>query len=119
MNYILDLETVTTVEEEKPTGPITIGSCSLDLLPFFLGKTEISELLPVRKTRFFSLEDCRSITNTPFLKVTATLDEALAEVENSNIINLSIESMYNLPSLMGEDMVFSMAIKLPTCEEVL
>lgn len=108
----------TVVTEPKPSGPIQVGTASIDLLPLFLGNREICELIPVKKSQFFSLEDCRSIRNTPYLQIRILCDECLVEIENSNIVNLTVESLYNLPSIMAENMFYQIAVHIPNSEDV-
>lgn len=91
----------------------------MDLLPFFLGKRDIFESLPVRKTLFFSIDDCQSIRNTPYIQVRITADEPLVDIDNSNILSLTVESLYNLPNLMVEDMVYNVAVHIPISEDVI
>lgn len=100
-------------EVSKPTGPVIIGSCCLDLLPLFEGHRHVAEVLCVRKTRFFSLLDCASVHDTPLLQVRAVVEERLCNTRNTNILNVTVESLYNIPNIMSPEMTYKIATCLP------
>lgn len=81
-----------------------------------MGKSEVIESLAVKRSHIFSIDNCASIANTPYIDVKATVDELVTSVEDSNILNLTVEAFYNVPSIMGPEMDYSIAVHVPKTE---
>lgn len=123
-----------TIQNEAPTGPLVVGMAMLDLLPIFLGiflilinstlilqfigATEFSQELYVRQVTKEFGEKAIAVADLPKLRVTITLDGPSIDVEKSCVMHISVESIFNIPSLLTPNYCYQLSIILPLNSDV-
>ncbi|KAJ9593697.1 hypothetical protein L9F63_014745, partial [Diploptera punctata] len=93
-----------------------LGQCNLDLFPLFLGELSIQENLLIQQVKQLTPQEMITWPNLPKLTVTVTIAEHIVspeQFEAMNILFITLESMYNIPTRMTENMQYSAATVFP------
>lgn len=106
----------------------SLGQATIDLVEFVRGRTELSSRLPVHPVAGSSLEAQLNTDSSLQLEIEARisveqpllLDE---EVNRTNLITISFESMYSLPdswvsAVNNKEYAYSAALPLPVNDDV-
>ncbi|KAF5302305.1 hypothetical protein FQA39_LY10344 [Lamprigera yunnana] len=98
----------------SPSEPLLVGTAHLDLIPLFLGNKCFTEsLLIYNKDKVFD-DQLVPAKIMPCLNVEVMIDEDnwLSPL-NTNILSISVESIYNVPTAMTSEMTYDLATYLP------
>ncbi|CAH1975158.1 unnamed protein product [Acanthoscelides obtectus] len=88
------------------------GICMIDFIPLFYGKTSFTEALLIKPTRKSLDHKMIPYKNHPKIIVTVSIDQEL-HFKNSNILSLTVESIYNLPELMSANQSYIVCAMIP------
>ncbi|XP_071056338.1 cilia- and flagella-associated protein 70-like isoform X1 [Onthophagus taurus] len=97
----------------KPTGPQLLGIAKLDLLPIFLGYSTFDEALCIEKSPPVFDETATSLENLLKVKVNVSLEGEPLNIDSSTILHLTVESAYNIPSLVATDFQYELCCLIP------
>lgn len=84
-----------------------------------VGTTEYSEELRVRQSKQYFNEKAIAAEDLPKLQVTVTLEGANINIENSNVFHITVESIFNIPSLIAQNYCYQLSIILPVRSNVI
>ncbi|KAG5894857.1 hypothetical protein JTB14_023706 [Gonioctena quinquepunctata] len=103
----ISIEAMDDVQES-----IIYGMCTIDFIPLFQGKTSFSESLLIRPLRKF--DDEKMIPYKAYPKITLTVSiEGDLDFVNSIFMNITLETIHNIPSTMKPEMDYRIGIMLP------
>ncbi|XP_023025464.2 cilia- and flagella-associated protein 70 [Leptinotarsa decemlineata] len=92
--------------------PVIYGMCTIDFLPLFQGKTTFSETLLIRPIKKYDDEKMVSFKAHPKIIVTVSTDVNLSSLGVA-IMNITVEAIYNIPSLMKPETDYRVNVLLP------
>ncbi|KAJ8927139.1 hypothetical protein NQ314_020412, partial [Rhamnusium bicolor] len=101
----------------KETGPMVYGMCAIDFLPLFYGKKSFTETLMINPIEKVCDERMPTYKNHPKIVVTVSIDQEL-NFRKPVIMNFTVESIYNLPTIMNSDMDYKICVMLPMEDSV-
>uniref|UniRef100_A0A6P7F332 Uncharacterized protein LOC114325824 n=1 Tax=Diabrotica virgifera virgifera TaxID=50390 RepID=A0A6P7F332_DIAVI len=105
------------VKSDKPKSAAnydltSFGICCMDLLPVFYKPSKFSQTLYIKPTVQYTDNKMLSFKAHPTIEVTIFIEEDL-DLENSTFLNFTLETIYNVPALMSEEMDYWACIMLP------
>ncbi|XP_029050436.2 cilia- and flagella-associated protein 70-like [Osmia bicornis bicornis] len=101
-------KSVFTSKSISTGGSAMLGICNFDLLPIILGEKCYTEKLLLETPKFFMDEALVSWQNLPLLTVTASQNNVpfFQPEESVNFLNITVESIYNLPQTFTENLQY-------------
>ncbi|XP_031339281.1 cilia- and flagella-associated protein 70-like isoform X3 [Photinus pyralis] len=101
-------------ETPFPAGPILLGSAQLDFLPLFQGREIFTQSLLIHKSEQPYDDDMVPVNLMPCLMVEVNIEgDGWLPRKYTNILSVTIESIYNLPNVMSADMDYSVSVNIP------
>ncbi|XP_008204289.1 cilia- and flagella-associated protein 70 [Nasonia vitripennis] len=93
-----------------------LGMCNVDLLPVVLGETVCDEKLVLELPSYSWDGNTTAWANLPRISLTMRLNEpdAILKEKDFNILNITVESIYNPPSICTEEMEYKCGTVLYT-----
>nr|CAI5868638.1 unnamed protein product [Callosobruchus analis] len=88
------------------------GICIIDFVPLFYGKTCFTETLFIKPTKKSLDHKMIPYKNHPKIAVTVSVDKELY-FKDSNILSLTVESIYNIPELMAPNQSYVVCTMIP------
>nr|CAH7767215.1 unnamed protein product [Callosobruchus chinensis] len=88
------------------------GICMIDFIPLFYGKSSFTETLLIKPTKKSLDHLMIPYKNHPKITVTVSIDKELY-FKGSNILSLTVESIYNIPELMGPGQSYIICAMIP------
>ncbi|XP_023311235.1 cilia- and flagella-associated protein 70-like, partial [Anoplophora glabripennis] len=92
--------------------PTTYGMCVIDFLPLFYGKSSFTETLMINPVELFYDERMITYKIRPKITVTVSIDKEIC-FPHTTILNFTVESLFNIPSVMKPDMDYKICAMLP------
>lgn len=77
------------------------------------GNASFSEFLPIMVPQPFCDDRMTTYTHQPGLNVTVTIGKPIEFLCKPQLLNVTFESIFNVPSIMNEDMEYHVCIMLP------
>ncbi|XP_076664825.1 cilia- and flagella-associated protein 70 isoform X2 [Andrena cerasifolii] len=105
----LKRKSIFTAKSGSLTTPMILGICNLDLIPIILGEPNFTEKLILEMPQFSYDGASVSWQNLPLLTVTVSQDDSSIFQMNGgvNFVNITVESMYNLPDSITDNMEYT------------
>ncbi|VEN60649.1 unnamed protein product [Callosobruchus maculatus] len=88
------------------------GICMIDFIPLFYGKSSFRETLLIKPTKKSLDHQMIPYKNHPKITVTVSIDQELY-FKDSNILSLTVESIYNIPELMTPNQSYVICAMIP------
>ncbi|CAG9764617.1 unnamed protein product [Ceutorhynchus assimilis] len=88
------------------------GMCVIDLIPLFYGETSFSETLLIQPVK----QSCQILSthkNFPEISITVAIKDNAKFINILNVLNLTVESICNVPSMMLAEMDCTVCAMLP------
>ncbi|KAF5285616.1 hypothetical protein FQR65_LT13097 [Abscondita terminalis] len=107
-----------TTETQLPIKEaVLLGTANLDLLPLFTGNKCFTESLLIYKTEKYYDDQLVPVNIMPRLLVEVSVKEdTWLPTEATNVISLTIESIYHIPEVLSSDKFYSVSTYLPSAE---
>lgn len=100
--------------------PRIVGTCTLDLLPLFLGQEQVLQTIPLVVSHRVFDETMIAWKEIPKVVIRVKVEETwdMLNTKLSNLVSLTIESMYNIPNIMTPEMEYCVCTLLPSVNSV-
>ncbi|WAR19559.1 CFA70-like protein, partial [Mya arenaria] len=117
------IEVLPKEKKQKEEKTISLGQCTVDMLPLVKGETKVKYTLTINPVPGSPLESIPADAPRPEIDVVLSVNEPLvdeSQANQSNLVTITLESLYSPPeawTVTGTQYAYAAALPLPVTSE--